>query len=192
MKLFTHRSILCTAVVCQLAIGSISSDVAWCGDNDLPADGDLSELPLEQLMQMKAEKVITASRFSQWVTEAPASMTVITSDDIRKYGYRTLADVLRSVPGLYVSYDRNYSYLGVRGFNRPGDYNSRVLLQIDGHRLNDNIYDTAAIGTEFPLDIDLIDHIEFMRGPGSSLYGSNAFFGVINVITRKAEDVDRS
>jgi iron complex outermembrane receptor protein len=95
------------------------------------------------------------------------------------------------VPGLYVSNDRNYSYLGVRGFNRPGDFNSRILLQIDGHRLNDNIYDTAAIGTEFPLDIDLIDHIEFMRGPGSSLYGSNAFFGVINVITRKAEDVGR-
>jgi iron complex outermembrane receptor protein len=62
---------------------------------------------------------------------------------------------------------------------------------IDGHRLNDNIFDTAAIGTEFPLDIDLIDHIELMRGPGSSLYGSNAFFGVLNIITRKAEDVHR-
>jgi len=142
-------------------------------------------------MQIEVEKVVTASRFSQQVTEAPASMSVITSDDIRKYGYRTLADALRSVPGLYVSYDRNYSYLGVRGFSRPGDFNSRVLLMIDGHRLNDNIFDTAAIGSEFPLDIDLIDHIEVMRGPGSSLYGSNAFFGVINVITRKAEDVRR-
>jgi outer membrane receptor for ferrienterochelin and colicins len=185
------RMILCFAAVSQLVIGSISSGVAWCDDQPLPAGDDLSELSLEQLMQVKVEKVVTASRFSQRVTEAPASMSVITSDDIRKYGYRTLADVLRSVPGLYVSYDRNYSYLGVRGFSRPGDFNSRILLQIDGHRLNDNIYDTAAIGTEFPLDIDLIDHIEFMRGPGSSLYGSNAFFGVINVITRKAEDVDR-
>ncbi|OGT98464.1 MAG: hypothetical protein A2079_07170 [Geobacteraceae bacterium GWC2_48_7] len=157
----------------------------------LTAGGDLSEFSLEQLMQVKVEKVITASRFSQRVTEAPASMSVITSDEIRKYGYRTLADVLRSVPGLYVSNDRNYSYLGVRGFSRPGDFNSRILLLIDGHRLNDSIFDTAAIGTEFPLDIDLIDHIEFMRGPGSSLYGSNAFFGVINIITRNAEEVKR-
>lgn len=191
MNHFSRRMILCTVALCQLSIASICSGVAWCTEQPLPARDDLSELSLEQLMQVKVEKVVTASRFSQRVTEAPASMTVITSDDIRAYGYRTLADVLRSVPGLYVSSDRNYSYLGARGFNRPGDFNSRILLLIDGHRLNDNIYDTAAIGTEFPLDIDLIDHIEFMRGPGSSLYGSNALFGVINIITRPAEDVDR-
>jgi iron complex outermembrane receptor protein len=182
--------IYCCAAVCQLVIGPSISGIAK-GESPPPAADDLSELSLEQLMQVKVEKVVTASRFSQLVTEAPASMTVITSDDIRRYGYRTLADALRSIPGLYVSNDRNYSYLGVRGFNRPGDFNSRILLQIDGHRLNDNIFDTAAIGTEFPLDIDLIDHIEFMRGPGSSLYGSNAFFGVINVITRSAKSMNR-
>lgn len=55
---------------------------------------------------------------------------------------------------------------------------------IDGHRLNDNIYDQAQIGTEFPLDIDLIERIEIVRGPGSSLYGTSAFFAVINIITR--------
>lgn len=192
MNRFTKRMILCSVALCLLAVGSLCSGIAWCAEQPpLPAGDDLSELSLEQLMQVKVEKVVTASRFSQRITEAPASMSVITADEIRKYGYRSLADVLRSVPGLYVSYDRNYSYLGVRGFNRPGDFNSRVLLQIDGHRMNDNIYDTAAIGTEFPLDIDLIDHIEFMRGPGSSLYGSNAFFGVINIITRPADDVDR-
>jgi iron complex outermembrane receptor protein len=183
--------VFCAAAAIQLLICLSCPVVAGCAEEASSADGDLNELSLEQLMQVKVEKVVTASRFSQRVTEAPASMTVITGDDIRKYGYRTLADVLRSVPGLYVSYDRNYSYLGVRGFSRPGDFNSRILLQIDGHHLNDNIYDTAAIGTEFPLDIDLIDHIEFMRGPGSSLYGSNAFFGVINIITRKAEDVGK-
>ena len=187
-----HRLVsLCQTLLCLLLTALLCSGAAW-GETPVPdAAVDLSELSMEQLMQIEVEKVVTASRFSQQVTEAPASMSVITSDDIRKYGYRTLADVLRSVPGLYVSYDRNYSYLGVRGFSRPGDYNSRFLLMIDGHRLNDGIYDTAAIGTEFPLDIDLIDHIEVMRGPGSSLYGSNAFFGVINVITRTAEDVRR-
>jgi len=191
MNQVTIRKILCSAVMCLLAAGPACSGVAWCEEQSLPAGDDLSELSLEQLMQVKVEKVVTASRFSQRVTEAPASMTVVSGDEIRKNGYRTLADVLRSVPGLYVSTDRNYSYLGVRGFSRPGDFNSRILLMIDGHRLNDNIFDTAAIGTEFPLDIDMVDHIEFMRGPGSSLYGSNAFFGVINIISRKAEDVGR-
>lgn len=61
---------------------------------------------------------------------------------------------------------------------------------VDGHRLNDGIFDTAASGTDFPLDVDLIDRVEIIRGPGSSLYGNNAFFGVINVITRRGRDFD--
>ena len=191
MNRLTKSFIIYFAVVCQLSVGAICCSDARCEDQPRAMGDDLNDLSLEELMQVKVERVVTASLFSQRVTEAPASMTVITRDEILKYGYRTLADVLSSVPGLYVTYDRNYSYLGVGGFSRPGDFNSRILLQIDGHRLNDNIYDTAAIGTEFPLDIDLIDHIEFMRGPGSSLYGSNAFFGVINVITRKSADVGR-
>ena len=89
--------------------------------------------------------------------------------------------------GFYVTNDRNYSYLGVRGFSRPGDYNARILLLIDGHRMNDNVFGSALLGTEFPLDIDLIDRIEIIRGPSSSLYGTSAFFAVINVITKRGE-----
>ncbi len=88
-----------------------------------------------------------------------------------------------------MSYDRVYNYVGFRGFGRPGDYNSRILLLVNGHRTNDNIYDQAMIGTEFLLDLDLIERIEVIRGPGSSLYGSNAFFAVINVITRSASEL---
>src|SRR5205814_2487644 len=122
------------------------------------------------------------------VTEAPASVTIITAEDIRKYGYRTLADILRNVRGFYVTYDRNYSYLGVRGFGRPADYNSRVALLVDGHRVNDNVYDQAPLGTEFPIDVDLIDRVEVIRGPNSSLYVANAFLGVINIITKRGRD----
>ena len=126
----------------------------------------------------------TARRcYTQKVTEAPSSVTIVTADEIKRYGYRTLADILRSVRGFYVTYDRNYSYLGVRGFSRPGDYNARILLLVDGHRLNDNIFGAALIGTEFPLDIDLIERVEIIRGPSSSLYGTSAFFAVINVIS---------
>ena len=96
----------------------------------------------------------------------------------------------RVSPGFYVTYDRNYSYVGIRGFGRPADYNTRMLLLVDGHRINDNIYDSAAIGEEFVLDLDLIDRVEIIRGPSSSLYGANAFFGVINVVTLDAKDFD--
>ena len=140
-------------------------------------------------MDVEVQTVVSASRYRQKVSEAPASVAIVSARDIQRYGYRTLADILRSVRGFYTTYDRNYQYLGVRGFGRPGDYNTRILLLVDGHRLNDAIYDTAAIGTEFILDVDLIERVEVTRGPGSSLYGSNAFVAVVNVITRRAKDM---
>jgi iron complex outermembrane receptor protein len=75
------------------------------------------------------------------------------------------------------------------GYGLPGDYNSRIAVLIDGHRQNDNIYEGALIGTDFPLDIDLIDRVEVIRGPNSSLYLASAFLGVINIITKKGRDL---
>ena len=149
----------------------------------------LLDMSLEDLMKVEVESIYAASRHPQKVTEAPASITVITSDKIQKYGYRTLAEVLRSVRGFFVTYDRNYNYLGVRGLNRPGDYGSRVLLLIDGHRVNDNVFDSAFTGTEFPLDLDLIDRIEVIRGPNTSLYVASAFLGVVNVVSKSGRMV---
>jgi len=159
------------------------------GSAEEPQSQDLLAMSVEQLMTIEVATVVGASKYEQKVTEAPASVSIVTADEIRKYGYRTLAEALRSVRGIYVTYDRTYDYLGLRGFNRPGDYNSRVLLLVDGHRINDNIFDTAPIGTDFPLDLDLVDRIEVIRGPSSSLYGTNAFFGVINVVTRRPADL---
>jgi iron complex outermembrane receptor protein len=154
-----------------------------------PTTNDLTELPLEALMNLEVPKVYAASKLEQKTTEAPASTTIITSDEIKKYGYRTLADVLQSVPGFYVSYDRDYDYLGVSGISL-GDANNRILLLVNGHRVNNNLTDSAAIGTDFILDLDLVDRIEVIRGPGAVLYGNNAFLGVINVITRQASQVN--
>jgi len=145
---------------------------------------DVMELSPEQL---KSVQVYSASMYLQSDREAPSSVTVITADEIRRFGYRTLADALRSVRGFDVTYDRNYTYVGVRGFSRPGGYNDQILLLINGHRLNDNVYDQALLGTEFPVDVDLIERIEIVRGPSSSLYGTSAFLAVINVITKSAQ-----
>src|SRR4029077_20307054 len=133
--------------------------------------------------------VYAASKVEQKTTEAPSSITIVTSDEVKKYGYRTLAELLRSVQGFNVSYDRNYDFLGARGVSL-GDFNSRILLLVDGHRVNNNLTDGAAIGTDFILDMDLVDRVEIIRGPGSVLYGNNAFFGVINVITRQGHQLN--
>jgi outer membrane receptor for ferrienterochelin and colicins len=146
-----------------------------------PTPPDITTLSMQDLLNV--DIVSTASKFPQDVREAPASITVITREDIHRYGHRTLADILGSVRGFYTTYDRNYSYLGVRGFARPGDYNTRFLLLVDGRRLNDGIYDMGPIGTDFPIDVSLIERVEVIRGPGSSLYGTSAFFAVVNVFT---------
>lgn len=147
-------------------------------------DQDLTYLTIEDLAK---SKVFSASRHLEDSLHAPSSVSIIGAEDITRYGWRTLADVVNSLRGFYTAYDRDYAYLGVRGFLRPGDYNSRILLLINGHRVNDNIYDSASIGTEFPLSLDLIDHIEVVRGPGSSLFGTSAIFGIINIITRQPQ-----
>jgi iron complex outermembrane receptor protein len=158
-------------------------------DRDFSSDKDLRGLSLEELMEIEVQTVVSASRYRQKLSEAPSSVTIITAEDIRKFGYRTLADILKSVRGFSTTYDRNYQYVGVRGFGRLGDYNTRILLLVDGHRVNDAIYASAPIGTDFVLDVDLIELIEISRGPGSSLYGSNAFFAVVSIVTRRAKDL---
>ncbi|MEP9328016.1 TonB-dependent receptor [Paraburkholderia phymatum] len=150
------------------------------------ATNDLLALPLEQLMQVS---VSSATRLEQRISDAPAAVVVLTASDIRDFGWKTLADALASLPGLYTTYDRNYAYLGARGFQRPGDYNSRFLLLVDGVRINDAVYDQAPIGTDFPVDMDLVERIEYVPGPGSAVYGSNALFGIINVITRSGRNM---
>ncbi len=154
------------------------------------AEADLQQLKslsLEQIMQIEIPTVSGASKHEQKSTEAPSAVTVVTREEIQAYGHRTLAEVLRSVRDLYVGYDRNYGYLGVRGFNRPGDFGGRVLLLVDGHRVNEPVFSGAGVVTDFPIDVDLIERVEVIRGPGSALYGNNAFFAVVNVVTRSAE-----
>jgi outer membrane receptor for ferrienterochelin and colicins len=170
-------------VIVAVWFSEINCSAASSGD--IPST-DLTELPIEQLMNIS---VYGASKYDQKLMEAPASVSIVNKDEIRKYGYRNLADILRSVRGFFVTNDRNYQYLGVRGFNRPGDYNTRILLMVDGHRLNDGLYDQAPIGYDFPVDIDLIERVEVIRGPSSSLYGTNAFFAVVNVITRNGREL---
>lgn len=133
--------------------------------------------------------IVGASRRRQSLHEAPAAVSVITAAEIKRYGWRTLGEILGHVRGVYVSTDRNYSFVGIRGFGRSGDYNSRILVLVNGHALNEPIYMGALLGREFGIDVDLIERLEIIRGPGSSQYGPSALMGVINVVTRTGPDL---
>lgn len=148
---------------------------------------DLSALSLEQLLGVR---IVGASKYAQKQSEVAAAVSVITRQEIKAFGWRTLGEALASLPGVYTTYDRQYTYLGTRGFGLPGDFTTRVLVALDGNRVNNPGYDGGPVGQEFPVDIDLIDRIEFIPGPGGAVYGQNAMFGVVNVITRSGVDVN--
>jgi iron complex outermembrane receptor protein len=151
------------------------------------AGKELIQLSLEQLMDVS---ILGASKYEQKQGEVAAAVSVISRQEIKTFGWRTLADALSSLPGVHTTYDRQYSYLGNRGLGLPGDYSKRILVTIDGNRVNDPGYDGGPVGRQFPLDMDMIERIEFIPGPGGAVYGQNAMFGVVNVITRHGADVD--
>lgn len=141
-------------------------------------------------LAQEGEVVESATKYPQLARNAPASVTVITHDEINRYGWRTLADLLQSVRGFYVTNDKNYSYLGVQGFQRAGDYNSRILALLNGHTLNEDVYQQFFMGNDSGIDLDIVDRVEIVRGAGSALYGTNAIFAVVNIITKEGKDIN--
>jgi iron complex outermembrane receptor protein len=141
----------------------------------------------ESIVLADIPMVFSAVKHLQRATEAPSAVTVISAAEIERNSYRTLGDALQTVRGFYVWSDRNYNYTGVRGFSRPGDYDTRVLVMVNGHRINDSVYDQFSSDDAWSMDMNLVDSIEVIRGPGSSLYGTNAFFAVVNVITKSPQ-----
>lgn len=130
------------------------------------------------------EEVIAASRKSEAVQDAPSSVTLVGPQELRTLAYPTIAEALRGVRGVYSWDDRAYVSLGFRGIGRLGSYGNRVLVLLDGHPLNDDWIGSSYVGYDARTDLADIQRIEVVRGPGSVLYGTNAFAGVINLVTR--------
>ena len=181
-----HKSVLFLTLPFSLFIClSISPVLAqdYFDDADLFTEDD-------ELLFQEIPSVYSASKYEQKVSKAPASISIVTADEIQKYGYRSFGEIISSLKGFYNTNDRNYGYVGTRGFGLPSDYNTKLLLLIDGHRYNDNIFDSFDSLGSFPIDIDNIERLEVVRGPSSSLYGTSAFFGTINIITKRGRDLE--
>ncbi len=145
---------------------------------------------LEEIRWLQAESIITiATRHGTPINKAPSIVSVITARQIKQMGFRTLTEVLKTIPGYDVSINENgIIQLGVRGWLEiSGSPKMRVL--IDGHSVNDPWYG-GAMNNFFDMVVENIKRIEVIRGPGSALYGRNAFLGAINIVTKDTEDIN--
>jgi outer membrane receptor protein involved in Fe transport len=178
-----------TPAVVQLPVGEHEVVVSQSGFRPLKrkvlVETDKSEKVEFELSGQ--QEVLGASRASEAVEDAPASVTIISREELRAMGYPTIAEAIRGVRGVYLSYDDTYHSTGVRGFARPGDYGNRILVLVDGHPTNDNWIWASYIGFDARVDIDDVERIEVIRGAGSIVYGTGAFFGVINLVTRSKD-----
>ena len=136
-----------------------------------------------------AYEVTAASRNAESPDDALASVTLIPGAELRAFGDETLYEALAGTRGVFQTDDQTYQALGFRGFSRPGDYGNRVLVLLDGHSMNDDQLGSSYVGQDFLTDLGDVERIEVVRGPGSALYGTNAFFGVVNVVTHDADTV---
>jgi len=173
-------------VLILIVFAVFSVDLAFSQDDDMLEKMASDEELQQEFKWLKAETyVITASKVMENIKKAPASITVVTDKQIRQMGARYLFEVVRIVPGFgnYKYYTGNTLY-GVRGSAGA----NTTLLMINSHPVNEGASGTSVMYDD--LLIDNIERIEFIRGPGSALYGANAFGGVINVITKEAEDID--
>ena len=128
--------------------------------------------------------VLSASRLSQSLNDAPASVTVIDQQMIRASGFRDIPDLLRLVPGFSVAYTRDNTW--AVGYHGVADaFSRRFQVLVDGRSIYSAAFG-AVLWSELPLSVDDIERIEVVRGPNAATFGANAFFAVINIVSKDA------
>lgn len=162
-----------------LLLGALLAGAA--GGAELAGEDD----GLEALLKREVEG---PSRYAQSLLDAPAAVSVIGRRESELLGHSTVAEMMGRLPGVYFSHSRQYISVGMRGFNRPGDYNARLLMAIDGFRANDALFDQALPEYEFPLVAEWVKRLELVHGPSASVYGGNALLGVVNLVTMDGAD----
>lgn len=178
-----YRQIRYFLRVCGLGIvlaGGVARAEAW-------DDATLAATPLDTLVTLD---VASASSIAEQISHAASAVSIVTGDEIRAHGYHTLAEILESMRGLYITRDYAYAFLGGRGFGRPGDFTGRIMLMIDGRLANNNVYHSGNLEYAGLVDPALVERVEYISGPGSILHGNTAFYGIINVVTKKGHAIN--
>jgi len=147
-----------------------------------------SELDLFQL-DTQIQKVEISARREQDQRETAANTVVITAADLEAYGWRDWVEAIGSLAGVYITRPHEYTFIGIRGVSGKGDFNGRILILVDGHAQNE-LWAHGGYPDMMGVDASMIDHIEILKGPGSAVYGSLGFLGVINIVTRRGTETD--
>jgi iron complex outermembrane recepter protein len=144
---------------------------------------DLKQLSVDELLDLR---VTSVSKRSQPLSDAAASIFVLTNEDIRRSGANTLTEALRLAPNLLVARMDTVQYaISARGFNNA--IGNKLLVLIDGRTVYTPLY-SGVFWDQQDVLLEDVDRIEIISGPGATLWGANAVNGVINVITRSAAD----
>jgi len=177
MKPFLMRALTCELVLMVLPMLTAQAQ------NALP---DLTALKIEDLMNVD---VTSAGKKEQKLSQVPGALFVITTEDIRRSGTTNIPDLLRMVPGLEVAQINPSTWaISARGFN--GEYSNKLLVLIDGRTVYTPTYSGVYWDTQ-DVPLDSIERIEVIRGPGATVWGTNAVNGVISIITKSARDTQK-
>ncbi len=179
------------AVLQNVAVGTRRVRVSLRGYTAVEREVQVKKGEQSQLIDLSLtplREVAAASRFAESIDDAPSSVSIIDSQELRAFGYPTIAESLRGVRGFYLSNDHAYASAGIRGLGEPNDYGNRLLVLSDGQSLNDNLLNSSYIGSDSRVDLHDVDRIEVVRGPGSLLYGTGAFSGVVNLVPRAKDE----
>ena len=133
--------------------------------------------------------ISTATKTREKISKSGSSVSIITKQDLKKMGARNLMDALKRLPGFSVQ----ETFIGIPAIEVRGVLTAeseKVLFMIDGHSVNNNLVNGSATWIYSDFSIDNINQVEIVRGPGSALYGANAFVAVINIITETADDIN--
>ena len=182
----------------QLAqLAKLIFQAALCAYSALPYAATSEQTSLSSIQALQDEihwlkeetYVTTATKTLEDISKSGSTVTIITEQDLHRMGARDLMDALKRIPGMGVNINNmGHPVIEVRGIKT--DFSEKVLFLINGHAVNNNIVNGGATTTYMNFMIDDIQRVEIVRGPGSALYGANAFVAVINIITKTAQDID--
>jgi outer membrane receptor for ferrienterochelin and colicins len=179
------------SVVPNVAVGKRTVRISLHGyvpvEREVVVEAD-RQVDLRDVVLLPIRQIAAASRSEESVDDAPASVTVLSAQELEAFGYPTLLEALRGVRGFALSYDSTYGNASVRGLGRSNDFSNRLLVLGDGAVLNEDILYQPFIHYDGRVDLGDVERVEIVRGPGSVLYGTGAVSGVINLVTRGRDE----